>query len=642
MEESVEARIKLNVFALPSQTIIIFGLMVVILLGAVLAGSIGPSPIPVRPLAVGLLLLPLRAFLARPEREFARYNLSVAGDELTGLQQAIEINARDIGLRRTPRLIVSSDKGLKQPYAFGTFRHWYIAFDRKTAGRLQAELVDPEVTPVVQAKLVHELYHFKTGDYWQMGYARELLRTMFLSMAWAVAFFCGFGFLLVVAAPDLLAFDPSDLIGQMDNLTPEMRQMLIYLMPTLTEIEQLRQKMESTNLFLVLNFVVSALLPFVVTGGILWMLYWPKLWRVREYYADAGVVHTQGEVVPYLSTLTKIPLSLLRKHPHILAGTPEAPHRSKEMPRKGARKLWATIGELLSRHPDAARRIGCVGEPFRMFDDWISTAILTGSLALLLDVLLVSPLTLLYAGKWPMHFSTLAILAVVSLNLIPQLVQGRSARSDILKIVSVGVSLRLAWLLLTIGFLMVLWIFIPDLLSDILAAFVASSAHFAGYSDELRFDSLAGFIVEASILNLVQVFIIFFILIIALLLVTSLLRRLLTWYGLPRASRRLMRVAYLIIGLMALFLSMTILPLITKALLRPADLSNTLGMVLGATGLILTAFGLGLFLYADGKYAQRCPKCGAVVPGPYWLGKPCQAPGCNELLHPWLVAEYEL
>ena len=418
--------------------------------------------------------------------------------------------------------------------------------------------------------------------------------------------------------------------------------MLIRLMPTLTEIEQLRQKMESINLFLVLNFVASALPPFVVTGGILWALYWPKLWRVREHYADAGVVHTQGEVRPYLSALTKIPLPLLRKRSHILAGTLETSQRGQERPRKGVRKLWTAIRELLSRHPGAASRIGCVGEPFRVFDDWIGTAVLAGSLTLLLDVLLVSPLTLLYAGKWPMHFSTLAILVVVSLDLIPQLVQGGSARSDILKIVSVGMSLRLAWLLLTIGFLVVLWIFTPDLLSDILTAFVASSAHFAGYSDELRFDSLAGFIIEASILNLAQVLIIFCVLIIALLLVTSWLRRLLTWYGLPRASRRLMRIAFLIIGLMALFLSITVLPLITTALLRPADLFKPPGMVMGVSGLIVNTFGLGLFLYADRKYAQHCPKCGAAVPGPYWLGKRCQAPGCNELLHPWLAAEYEL
>ena len=53
--------IKLNVFALPNQTTILFGVIVVVLLGAMFAGSIGSSPIIVWPLALALLFLPLRA-----------------------------------------------------------------------------------------------------------------------------------------------------------------------------------------------------------------------------------------------------------------------------------------------------------------------------------------------------------------------------------------------------------------------------------------------------------------------------------------------------------------------------------------------------------------------------------------------------
>jgi len=630
----------LNIFALPSQMAIIFGLIVAVLLGTLFAGSIGSSPVPVWPLAIGLLLLPLRAFLARPEREFARHNLSAAGNDLAGLQQAIETSATEIGLRRTPRLVVSSNEDSKQPYVFGTFRHWYIALNHEVAKHLQADLLDPDVAPVVQAKLIHELYHFKTGDYWQMGYVRELLHTIFLFMNWAVVFFCGFCFLLLVAAPDFLRFSPSELVGQIDTLSPEARQMLIRLMPSPAEIEQVSQKAKNINLFLVLNFVVSALLPFVVMGGVLWGLYWPKLWRMRELYADAGVVHAQGKVRIYLSALTKIPLHLLSKYPSTLASTSEAFRRRKGGPR--FRKLWTTVKGLVVRHPDAASRIACVTEPRRIFGSWIGTAVLVGSLTLLLDILLVSPLTILYVGKWPMHFSTLAILAVIALDLIPRLVQGESVWPEILKIAAVGMGLRLAWLLLTIGFLAILLVFAPNLLSDILAAFVASGAHFAGYSDELRFDDLAGFVVEASILNLAQVFIIFFVLIVALLLIGSLLRRLFTWYSLPRANRRLMKVAYMVIGLVGLLLGLTILPLITTVLLRPADLFNPLGIIVEASGFVLTACGVGLFLYADQRYARRCPSCGTLVPGPYSLGKHCQSPDCSKLLHPWLMAEYEL
>ncbi len=626
---------KLNIFALPSQTTLLFGLIVTVLLGTVFVGSIGPSPICTWPLALGLLFLPLRTFLARPERDFARHNLSPAGDDLADLQQAIETNAKAIGLRRTPRLVVSPSK--RPLYTFGTRRHWYIAVNHEAALRLQESLEDPDVAPVAQARLIHELYHFKTGDYWQMGYTRELLRTVFLFMAWAATFFCGFGFLLIVAAPDFLQLDPTKLLEQAGNLTPEVRQMLLQIMPSPGEMEAVRQKAAVINLPLVLNFIVGATLPYVIMGGILWGLYWPKLWRMREFYADAGVVQAQGKATPYLSALTQIPLPLLKKYPY---------ERSLAICQQGkgfldiVREWWRRIKALLKRHPDAATRITCVKDPSQVIDNWVDAAILAGSLTLLLDILLVSPLTILYAGSWPMHFSTLAILVVVSLNLISPLAQGKSVWSDMLKIIVVVVALRLAWLLLTIGLMILLLVFAPDILSETLVAFVASSAHFAGYSDELIFDNLSAFVVKASILNLAQVLIIFFILMVALVLVAFLLRCLLTWYRFPQVNQRLMKVAYLVIGWVALLLGLTILPLITTALLRLTDLLNLPGIIVGALGLIIAATGLGLFIYAHRKYARRCPRCGTAVPGWYHVGKRCKA--CNALLHPWLIAEYEL
>lgn len=628
---------KLNIFAVPSQTTILFGLIVAVLLGTVFAGSIGPSPICTWPLALGLLFLPLRAFLSRPERDFARYHLSPAGDELADLQRAVETNARAIGLRRIPKLVVSPDK--RPLYTLGTCRHWYIAVSHKAALRLQEKLANPDDVPVIQAKLIHELYHFKTGDYWQLGYTRELLRTVFLFMAWVATFFCGFGFLLIVAAPDFLQLDPTKLLGQADNLAPEVRQMLLQMMPSPDEMEAVRQKAAVINLPLVLNFVVGATLPYVIMGGILWGLYWPKLWRMREFYADAGVVQTQGKATPYLSTLTQIPLRSLRKYPY--KGL-KVPHREDKRVSNRVRAWWKRFKALVKRHPDAASRITCVEDPRQVFGSWIDSAILVGCLALLLDIILVSPLTILYAGSWPMHFSTLAVLIIVSFNLIPSLIQGQSIWSDIVKIVAVMVTLRLAWLLLTIGLMVLLLIFAPDILSEMLTAFVASSAHFAGYSDELAFDNPSTFVIEATVLNLAQVFIIFLVLISALGLVAFLLRRLLTWYGFPQASRRLMKVAYLVIGSAALFLGLTILPPTTAALLRPTDLLKPSGIIAGAFGFIVTVIGLGLFLLADQRYAQRCPRCGAGVPGPYHLGKRCGIPTCKELLHPWLIAEYEL
>jgi hypothetical protein len=249
MEDTTETAGKLNIFALPSQTSILFGLIIAVVLGTLFAGSIAPSPIPIWPLALGPLLLSLRNFLARPEHESTHYRLSPARDDLLCLQQAVKTHAERIGLRRVPRIMVSPKEELA---TFGTPRHWYIAVNHSKALGWQAILADPDTAPAVEARLIHELYHFKTGDYWQIGYIGELLRLTFLFIAWAAIFLLGFGFLILVTLPDLLRLDIPALANQIEGLTPEMRRIFVQLMPSPIALEAMRQKMASVNPGLVL------------------------------------------------------------------------------------------------------------------------------------------------------------------------------------------------------------------------------------------------------------------------------------------------------------------------------------------------------------------------------------------------------
>ncbi|MBU0512032.1 MAG: hypothetical protein KJ638_10095, partial [Chloroflexi bacterium] len=184
-------------------------------------------------------------------------------------------------------------------------------------------------------------------------------------------------------------------------------------------------------------------------------------------------------------------------------------------------------------------------------------------------------------------------------------------------------------------------IFAPEFLDEMLQHAVASIAHYAGSSVDLGFDDLPGFVVKASIINLAQVFIIFFVLLAVLFLITWLLRRLLTWYALPRAEARLMKMASLTVVLGTLFCGLTILPPITVALLRHENFLNPFLIVAELFGLLLAVTGLGCFLYADRKYARRCPFCNAPVSGPPRFDKRCKTDTCNALLFPWLIAEYE-
>ncbi|MBU0510193.1 MAG: hypothetical protein KJ638_00630, partial [Chloroflexi bacterium] len=549
------SKVKLNIFALPSQTTLLFGLMITVLLGAVLLGSLGSSPILIWPLALGLLLLPLRAFLARPGREFNRHDIRPAGKNFLCLQQAVETSAQKIGLTHSPKLMINPHDG--PLHTIGTFRHWYVVTSHQEALNLEEKLADSARASTAHAKIIHELYHFKTGDYWKMGYVGELLRLTFLFIGWAIAFFFGFGLLLVVAAPDVLQMNPPELVGQIDGLTPEIRQAIVQMMPSAAEIVEVRQKAVGINMSLVLNFILSAFLPLVLVGLVLWRFYWPKLWRTREFYADAGVVRTQGEIMPFFAALMGLSLPSLRKYPDTIPSTLKAIHRKKTatgwlarweginiprgrffrmQPQYGAfspiapsqsrvqfpgRKKLAQIFKplttvfraLLAYHPDDETRLFCVSDPGQVFDSWFRTAILVGSLTLLLDILLSSPLTLIHVGNWPMHFSSLIVMITVSIGyLIPALVRGRSVWLDVVKIVGVVAGLRLLWLLPIIAILFFSLIFAPEFLDEMLQHAVASIAHYAGNSVDLGFDDLTGFVVQASFLNLAQVFIIFFVL----------------------------------------------------------------------------------------------------------------------------------
>lgn len=656
---------KLNIFALPNQTTLLFWLIVAVVLGALFAGSIGTSPIPIWPLTVALLVLPFRAFLAYPERHFARHDLSPAGDGYTRLQEAIQTNAVHIGLHRTPQLVVSSSKRELPIHTFGTFHQWYIAVGMDKAQALESKLANPAEAATTQAILIHELYHFKTGDYWQLGCVSELMRLTFKVMAWAVLFFLGFGALLLMAKPDVMQLNPSEMVSQM-AAPPEVREWLLRRLPSPVAIEAVRQKAAGLDLSRVLTFVGSATLPFVVMGGALWGIYRPKLWRLREFYADAGIVHTQREILPFYSALLPMPLVELRQFSRSLFS--QAPARrspfkkmwdgmkggwtaiwdgvtgawqKEERLQNKITQTWGTIQDaLMEFHPPKLARMDAVKTPSRVFDDWAGIAFLVGSLTPLLEVLLLTPLTMLLVGGWPMHFPTLAVLVIVSFNfLIPAIAQGRPIFKDTLKIVCLVMGLRLTVILSIIGYLHLQSIRAPEALSQQLEDAIAAIARYAGTAKDLGFEDLKAFVVEAAWVNIAQVLLVLVVSLMGLAAVAFLLRRLFTWYGFPQANPRLMKVARAVIWVTSLFLGLTLLPAITQALLKPNELLKPLTVILAFSGLAVAGFGLARFIRANQRYARRCPRCGGTIEAPYELGKRC--PACHERLHPWLLWEYE-
>ena len=70
--------------AYPNQTAVYFWIIVIVLLGVAIAGAVGPSPILMWPTTLTLLILPVRTFLAWPDREIKkRQDLQATADFTT-------------------------------------------------------------------------------------------------------------------------------------------------------------------------------------------------------------------------------------------------------------------------------------------------------------------------------------------------------------------------------------------------------------------------------------------------------------------------------------------------------------------------------------------------------------------------------
>lgn len=637
MNEEPQHSPKLNILALPNQTTILFGLIVVVLIGSVIAGSFDSQPF-MWLLAVGLLLLPLRAFLDWPNREFRRYQLADAGSEFSDLTHIIQEEARTIRLARVPKLALSEQD--IDPHTFGSRRRWYIGLSRRQALQLQEDLKDESKRPAIRAIILHELYHFKNGDYWQMGYTQALLRTAALFMTWAIVFLLGYGFFLLLVQPEVLRLDIAALVNQIETLSPELKSFYITLLPSAGEWAAAQQKAAEIDLRFVLYFISSAILPFIIISAVLWLFFYRKLLRIREIYADAGVIQTQKATSFLISAFFLTSRIVPVGKPFHLSILNELNKLSQNILYKIDSLLPKFVTRRFSRYPDVERRLVALVDPLKAFDSWAVTAFSLGSLALILEILLSTPLMLPYQGQWPLHFSVLAVSVVVTLALVTPLVLGNPGWRPMLKIICLVVCLRLAWLLFTFAVMLFLLVVAPEMFIQIMSAAIISVARYSRSLTGPIFDNPQLFIIEAAWVNTQQVFIVLASLILLIGGNILLLRRWLTWYSFPEGQRLLMKTAYGVIAMTTAFFGLAVLTPVTNFLLRPEEILSPLVVVGVGFGMVIGMIGLVLFLYAHRKYAGRCPRCGQDIPGPYHLGKSCDA--CGELLHPWLIAEYEL
>jgi len=352
-------------------------------------------------------------------------------------------------------------------------------------------------------------------------------------------------------------------------------------------------------------------------------------------------VRQQHETMPYQAAMTGFPLPLLRLTQTSRSLTQE--YQKDVSLGDRVKKIWQQVKRFRKFHPDPATRLQAVKTPEQVFGGWKETVVLAGTLTILLEVLMLTPLTLLHVSKWPMHFPTLGILVIVSLNyLLPEIAQGKPVRNALLKIIGIVTLLRLCMILGALSLLGGLQKFSPDLLLEMLpGSFAAASQAFRHTETAMAID-VNSFLAQAALSNVSQVIAVSLVLMIALALLTSLFRRLFTWYSYPHAERYLMRAAYWMLAIVSAFTGLTVLPFLSALILEPANLLNPGYTQLEVSGFIILILGLGCVRCAERAYARHCPQCGEKTSGTYYIGKRCCQQSCDTLLHPWLLAEYDV
>lgn len=623
---------KINLFALPSQTAMLFWLLTATLLGMILLGSIDPNPVPI----IGLLpltviLLSLRGFLERPDREIRKKCLQSVGERFPLLRKAIEEDAYLINLKRIPQLLI--DEKRNEIYEMGSFTRWYIVCGVEKAQILENWLATPESNRGAQGILLHELHHFKTGDYWQLGYLSELFQATFRLMFWILGFFGGWIFLLALIGSSVLQMSPDSILKKIpEEDRPLYEQIVPSMFPPETQRQALQEKAAEIDLGAVLMFIVSLSFYVIFIAIVLWRFYRLRLWQMREFYADSGMAQSMGTMAPVwdvfklnrVSNKASINPSQSWVTTHFLDAIANIYNQRLRNVIEGT-NFW----------PPFDQRTNALASPQNVFYDWKKTAWLLGSLMLLLEIFLDSPYNIPYVGDNPISLVTLMFVMAIAYFLLPHILMGKSAWWQGLLIVAIVNFIRMVWLTFSLIFLWGLYWLDPNTLLGSLYYEITSAARYAG--TETFEVNVLDFLEKATTVNFLQLPVIFIIQAISVLTLFFFFQRIASWYSFFTANKTFRRVVLGLTLWILFVLYSTILPLGNR--IFGSDLLEPLNIFMAILGILVGVAGGIWFIIQDRRYYQKCPACHEKAVVSNFVGAAC--PSCSKTLYSWLVVNYE-
>ncbi|HZQ08035.1 MAG TPA: hypothetical protein VFD70_15740 [Anaerolineae bacterium] len=620
----------LNIFALPSRTTLLFGLILLVIFLPLVWGWGTGTPVCVPCLLGGMVILPFRRFLRLPQREVEKHKLKDAQSDYPLLVR--EVMARvHAPVHIPPVQIFISPTATDGAFARGSFTRRFLAFAANTADQLTQWLEsDDEAKPRrADALILHELAHFREHDVELTFFAQSVLAVTVVLMSLAL-----FVHLLTPA----LYYRMLTFFLYPGSPYPDMLRSLMPNDPTVAQMLDSQNVLTNVQWGYYIVTILASFVPLIIGSAALWVFYWRALVRTRELYADARVVQWQAGNASSLWEVLWIETVLQR------VGKKETGGRTlfarwRTLFRFGRGRMFKRIRSWLATHPSDARRQQCFDAPHEIYgDDW-SIGLAAGAAVLLLNFNL-SSLFLSQSVREPNSVPPFALgFVVITISLLPFLCHLRGALGDmgsrVRRIVLIFTGVNLIPLYVGGGVLFIALGVDPNLLQEALEVLVRGALP-SGFANDW-----IGFFLFYYILTPVLLYTFFMPLFLGIYILAALwvIRRVLRWYAAPFLARHSSVFFWYVIMLFAVVLIFVALPFLNK-LTEPTayDLSAPDALVpmilVGFFGILNAA----LFFVFEGRYRDRCPTCNETSVGDYFLGKRCT---CGELFNAWLVLSAE-
>ena len=616
--------VRLNVFGLPSRTTLLFLLIVLVIALPIAATLFGETPICVPVVFVGMLILPLRDFLRRPDETRRACAMIDVRERFPILSQRWNTLATDLNLR-SPRLLLTQKK--IDGSTFGSFTRRYAVVPETLAKYLERWIKSPDEKQkqLGDAFLIHELAHFLHHDVWMAGFSQSLLRVtiVFIALNYFVSAMTPFLYNALISF-----FDFSKLLDR------EMIEMMRLIDPRATEIVLHPPQIQPATWMNYEAVLLAAHAPLVLGSIILLVFYWRALLRTRELYADARVVTQQG-TEEYLWNQLQAQSAIQRIQPPPGTWWEKATSWDVRWRTTTTLRLRGVAG-WLGTHPWLKMRRKCLSAPHTIYgDDWAIGAT-AGVTVVLLNLTLGSLFLSRYIRGPNSQVPFLIGFLVISLSLLPTLCQfperSREQTHQIARVVALFTAIKLIpQYLVGIGLTIALLVS-PQLMDQAAWALVGGAGAVPKSLGIPVWFVLETFVVRPAILFTIGMPIV---LIIWLRLDTHIRRQLLHWYSSPWMIHHPSRMLWGTTVWLAVILGLVVLPML-DVLTNPTAHNLFEPLTIGGMllGVVILMIGVTLLHTGNRRYSRRCPNCSTIIEGAYRLGKQC--PSCNTLFHPKL------